>query len=106
MEQEKEDEGQNYKQKETFVGEGSGKNTIKEQEIDKDADHESLSDWQSSGDEYFEERRKEMAKQSKEEEEIEEGRIEEENDQDIQDDDTLKEPNFIWNESKETGWGK
>ena len=61
MEQEKEEEAQNYKEKERFVGEESGKNnTIKEQEIDEDADYESLSDWQSSWDEYFEERRKEM----------------------------------------------
>ena len=36
----------------------------------------------------------------------EEGKIEEEDNQDMQDDDTLNEPNFIWNESKETGWGK
>ena len=41
-----------------------------------------------------------------EEDEIEEGQIEEEDNQNIQDDDTWKEPNFIWNESKETGWGK
>ena len=47
-----------------------------------------------------------MAAQGKEEEEIEEGQIEEENTQDIEDNDTLNEPNFIWNESKETGWGK
>ena len=74
-----------------------------------DADTESLSDWQSAWDEYFEERRKELAEkskkeeedQSKEQEEIEEGEIKEEDTQD-----TLDEPNFIWNESKETGWGK
>ena len=47
-----------------------------------------------------------MAKQGKEEEEIEEGQIEEEDSQDIQDDDTLNELNFIWNESKEIGWVK
>ena len=116
MEQEKE-EAQNYKAKERFVGEGSGKNnTIKEQEHEPDADTESLSDWQSAWDEYIEERRKEIAEKNEEmeekrikqeeEEEIEEGQIEEEDNQDIQDDDTLKEPNFIWNESKETGWGK
>ena len=60
--QETKEEEQNYKNKERFLGEGSGKNnTIKEQEVDEDADHESLPDWQSSWDEYFEERRKEMA---------------------------------------------
>ena len=49
MEQEKEEEALNYKEKERFLGEASGKNnTIKEQEIDEDAHHESLSDWQSS----------------------------------------------------------
>ena len=107
IDQEKKEEEENYKNKERFVGEGIGKNnTIKEQEVDEDADHESLSDWQSSWDEYFEERRKEMAEQGKEEVEIEEGQIEEEDDQDTQDDDTLNEPNFIWNESKETEWGK
>ena len=115
MEEEKKEEEQNYKEKERFVGEGSGKNnTIKEQEQEMDADTESLSDWQSAWDEYFEERRKELAEKSKEmeedrgkeEEEIEEGQIEEEDDQDIVDNDTLNEPNFIWNESKETGWGK
>ena len=117
MEQKKKEEEQNYKEKERFVGEGSGKNnTMKEQEQEADADTESLTDWQSAWDEYFEERRKEIAVKNEEmeekqikqekEEEIEEGQIEEEDDQDIQDDDTLKEPNFIRNESKETGWGK
>ena len=67
IDQEKNEEEHNYKNKERFVGEGSGKNnTIKEQEVDEDADHESLSDWQSSWDEYFEERRKEMEEQGKE----------------------------------------
>ena len=49
MEQEKKEEEQNYKDKERIVGEGSGKNnTIKEQELDEDADTEdTLSDWQS-----------------------------------------------------------
>ena len=115
MEEEKKEEEQNYKDKERFVGEGSGKNsTVKEQEQEMDADTESLSDWQSPRDEYFEERKKELAVKSKEmeedkgkeEEEIEEGQIEEEDDQDIEDNDILDEPNFIWNESKETGWGK
>ena len=76
MEQENEDEAQNYKKKERFVGEGSGKNnTIKEQEQEMDADTESLSDWQSAWDEYYEEKRKEMAEKSKK---IEQGEIKEE----------------------------
>ena len=71
MEQEKENEEQDYKEKERFVGEESGKNnTIKEQEQHEDADtEETLSDWQSDWDEYFEDRRKEMAEKSKEIEE-------------------------------------
>ena len=49
MQQEKKEEEHNYKEKERFIGEGSGKNdTIQEEVIDEDADHESLLDWQSS----------------------------------------------------------
>ena len=53
-----------------------------------------------------------MAEKSKEMEEkqvrkvSEERQIEEEDNRDTQDDDTLNEPNFIWNKSKENGWGK
>ena len=114
MEQENEEEVQNYKEKGRFVGEGSGKNnTIKEQEQDEDADtEETLSDWQSAWDEFLDERRKEIEGKSKEmevkqvleeEKEIEEGQNEEEDTQDIQEVDALNKPNFIWNESKETG---
>ena len=115
MDEEKKEEEQNYKEKKRFVGEGSGKNnTIKEQEQHKDADtEETLSDWQSAWDEYFEDRRKEIAEKSKKMKEKqvrevrEEGDIEEgEDSQNIQDADTMNKPNFIWNESKETAWGK
>ena len=66
-----------------------------------DADTESLSDWQSAWDGYFEDRRKEAVEAASEEEEIDERGT-----QEIKDDDIINEPNFIWNESKETRWGK
>ena len=70
-----------------------------------DADTESLSDCQSAWDGYFEERRKEAEIKEQEEPEEEE-EIEEKDTHGIKDDDIINEPNFIWNESKETRWGK
>ena len=96
---------------EGFVGEGSGKNNIiTEQEKEMDAETESLSDWKSAWDGYFEDRKKKVAEAaSKEEEQAkvkeepeEEEEIDEKGTQDIEDDDIINEPNFIWNESKET----
>ena len=75
-----------------------------------DADTESLSDWQSAWDGYFEERWQEAEKMAEAEEEQEdleeEEEIEEKDAQDIEDNDIINEPNFIWNESKKTRWGK
>ena len=110
IEQGKEEEVQKYKEKEIFVEEGSGKNNkIKEQEQEDDADtEETLSDCQSASDELFEGWRNKLVEKSKEMEEKQvrewskEGIIEEEDSLDIQDDDTLIKPNFIWNKSKET----
>ena len=88
-----------------FVEEGSGKNnTIIEQEKENDTDTESLSAWQSEWDEYFEKRGKEAEEDQEDPEEEEE--IEEKEAQDIKDDGIINEPNFIWNESEETRWGK
>ena len=93
---------------EGFIGEESAKNNITEQEIEVDADTECLSDWQSAWDGYFEDRRKEAEEaQNKNIEDPEEHEeIEEKNTQDIKEDDIINKPNFIWNESKETRWGK
>ena len=100
---------------EAFVEEGSSmNNTITEQEKEIDADTESISDWQSAWEGYFKEKRRETVKAaSKEEEQIkikdepeEEEEIDERGTQDIEDDNIINEPNFIWNESKETRWGK
>ena len=70
-----------------------------------DADTESLSNWQSAWDGYFEERRKEAEKvveiEKEQENPEEEEEIEEKDTQNL-----IIEPNFIWNESKETRWGK
>ena len=69
-----------------------------------DADEE-LSDWQSPWNEYLGNGRNENEKgKGKYVEESEE--TEEEDNQDLKDDDTLNEPNFTWNESKEAGWGR
>ena len=116
--------GQKRKQEEEgFVGEGSGKNKNLEyvnllSDSDMEADRE-LSDYEEFVDSGTKDKGKSKVDEGQKQEGTENGKEkqggnevqEEETAADDEydphvDDDTVNEPNFIWNENSETSWGK
>ena len=103
-------------EEEGFVGEGSGKindfNVTKYlNDSDREADREQSDEESKEGEIRKNGKRKVNEGQKEEERENAEKEHEEETDVDDKydphvDDDTVNQPNFIWNENKYTSWGK
>ena len=105
------------KEEEGFVGEGSGKNnnfnfTDYLNDSDMEADGEQ-SDEDGSEEREVRKKGKEMVDEGQKQDGKKDAEKEQEEETDVDDEydphnnnDTINEPNFIWNENKYTSWGK